>query len=114
MRLTIQRAGLFPLGAPAGSGSGGRPSAPPPAGAPRGRGIEHLKRYVTENRLRPGDKLPSELVLAEELGVNRLTVREALKVMESLGILQIRPRHGIHRIETPPRGVMFVVFGFRP
>jgi GntR family transcriptional repressor for pyruvate dehydrogenase complex len=57
--------------------------------------IDHLKRYITENRLQPGDKLPTEQVLAEALGVNRLTVREALKVMESLGIVRMRPRHGI-------------------
>src|ERR1044071_8627288 len=57
--------------------------------------IDHLKHFITENHLQPGDKLPTEHVLAEELGVNRLTVREALKVMESLGIVRMRPRHGI-------------------
>jgi GntR family transcriptional regulator, transcriptional repressor for pyruvate dehydrogenase complex len=57
--------------------------------------IDHLKHYITENHLQPGDKLPTEQVLAEDLGVNRLTVREALKVMESLGIVRMRPRHGI-------------------
>ncbi len=56
--------------------------------------IEHLKRYIIENGLQPGDRLPTEAVLSEQLGVSRLSIREALKVMESFGIVQTKPRDG--------------------
>lgn len=56
--------------------------------------IEHLKRFIIENRLQPGDRLPTEAELSEQLGVSRLSIREALKVMESLGIVQTKPRDG--------------------
>src|SRR5215204_2317032 len=56
--------------------------------------IAHLKDYIVANQLRPGDRLPTEAILAEQLGVSRLTVREALKVMESLGVAQSRPGDG--------------------
>lgn len=56
--------------------------------------IEHLKEYIIVNRLQPGDRLPTEMVLAESLEVSRLSVREGLKVLESLGVVQSRPRDG--------------------
>ncbi len=56
--------------------------------------IEHLKRYIITQGLLPGDRLPTEAVLSEQLGVSRLSIREALKVMESFGIVQTKPRDG--------------------
>src|SRR5438034_254449 len=46
---------------------------------------EELKRYITENGMRPGDALPSEAELARQLGVGRNSVREAVKSLEALG-----------------------------
>lgn len=40
---------------------------------------ESLESYIIEHALAPGDALPSERELAENLGVNRLTIRAALK-----------------------------------
>lgn len=56
--------------------------------------IGHLKRYILDKGLKPGDRLPTEAVLSEQLGVSRLSIREALKVMESFGIVQTKPRDG--------------------
>ena len=56
--------------------------------------LSHLKRHIVANRLVAGDKLPTEAVLAGNLNVSRLTVREALKVLESLGVVQSRTRDG--------------------
>lgn len=53
---------------------------------------EQLKWQILEGRYVPGDKLPSERVLAEELGVTRLTLREALKVTEAADFTATR--HG--------------------
>lgn len=56
--------------------------------------VDHLKEYIIANALTPGDALPTEAALAEELGVGRPAVREALRVMESLGIAQSRASLG--------------------
>lgn len=57
--------------------------------------VEEIKRYIVDNGLAPGDRLPTESELAERFGVSRLTVREAIKVLESLGIIQSRTRDGM-------------------
>lgn len=52
---------------------------------------EAIKNLIVENRLKPGDGLESERRLAAELQVSRGTVREALKRLETLDILEARP-----------------------
>ena len=49
---------------------------------------------VVEHRLSPGEKLPSEVELARELGVSRTTLREALHVLVSQKILEARRGRG--------------------
>jgi GntR family transcriptional repressor for pyruvate dehydrogenase complex len=51
--------------------------------------IESLER-MTLDRLRPGDVLPSEGQLAQTLSVSRLTIREAVRVLEARGLLDLR------------------------
>jgi GntR family transcriptional repressor for pyruvate dehydrogenase complex len=48
-----------------------------------------LRADVLEGRLAPGEAVPSERALAEELGVNRHAVREALKRLEQAGLVRI-------------------------
>ena len=43
---------------------------------------DHLKHYITEHHLQPGDMLPPEGKIAEDLGVGRGSVREAIKALE--------------------------------
>ena len=57
--------------------------------------IEQIKRYILDNELSPGDRLPTEAALAERFGVSRLTLREAVKVLESHGVIQTRTRDGM-------------------
>lgn len=54
--------------------------------------IENIIRYVKENNLKAGDRIPSERVLAAGMKVSRSSVREVLKTFESEGIVEIR--HG--------------------
>ena len=54
-----------------------------------------LKDYIFENNLQPGDPLPSENELAEQLGVSRNSVREAVKALVSLGVVESRRGSGL-------------------
>jgi DNA-binding FadR family transcriptional regulator len=53
---------------------------------------EAVKKIILQRRLVAGDPLPTEVELMDELGTGRNTVREALKVLEAVGIVDIR--HG--------------------
>ena len=46
--------------------------------------------------LKPGDRMPSETELAELCGVSRGSVRQAMKALETMGILSIRPGDGTY------------------
>jgi GntR family transcriptional regulator, transcriptional repressor for pyruvate dehydrogenase complex len=50
--------------------------------------IMHIRGAISSGELRPGDRLPPETELARSLGVSRPTVREALKVLEALNLLE--------------------------
>ncbi|WP_238014962.1 FadR/GntR family transcriptional regulator [Dactylosporangium sp. AC04546] len=52
--------------------------------------IDQIKLLLREGRLKPGDRLPSERELCERFGVSRVTVREALRVLEASGLIDIR------------------------
>jgi len=56
---------------------------------------EEIKSYVVRNDLKPGDALPSEGDLARQLGIGRNSVREAVKSLEVLGILEARAGSGL-------------------
>ena len=55
---------------------------------------ERIKEYVVLNNLQPGDPLPTETQLAEQLGVSRTVVREGLRALESLGVIHSRRGEG--------------------
>jgi DNA-binding FadR family transcriptional regulator len=55
---------------------------------------ERIKEYVVANDLKPGDGLPTEAQLAEQLGVSRAVVREGLRGLESLGVVYSRQGEG--------------------
>lgn len=49
-----------------------------------------LLNHIIDNQLKDGDRIPNEYELAEELGVGRSTVREAVKILVSKNVLEIR------------------------
>lgn len=51
--------------------------------------IESIKNILIEKKIHPGDPLPSEQMLAESLGIGRGSVREALKILDAFGIVEI-------------------------
>src|SRR5687767_4840614 len=55
---------------------------------------EQIAARIQEGAWRPGDRLPSERDLASQLGISRGSTREALRVLEAMGWLEIRPGDG--------------------
>ncbi|MCC5973936.1 MAG: FadR family transcriptional regulator [Rubellimicrobium sp.] len=54
--------------------------------------VEQIIGFIKAGRLQPGDRLPSERDLAERFGVSRPSLREAMRALSVLGVLEIR--HG--------------------
>ncbi|MFZ5968569.1 MAG: FadR/GntR family transcriptional regulator [Bacillota bacterium] len=73
----------------------------------------NLKQLIVDNELKPGDKLPNEMDLAAKLNVSRSTIREAIKILVSMNILEIHRGKGTYVCEKPglatdPLGVTFM------
>jgi GntR family transcriptional repressor for pyruvate dehydrogenase complex len=62
--------------------------------------IEQIKELVRKNHYGLGSRLPSERELAEQLGVSRPSVREALRTLAILGVLQTRHGSGTQVSES--------------
>jgi len=56
--------------------------------------LAQLNALITDSGMEPGDRLPPERELVERLGVSRVSVREALRALESMGKIEIRPNAG--------------------
>ena len=88
------------------------PTRPPAASdAPRAwqAVLEHVETRLLSGELAPGDRLPGERALSAELGVGRSSVREALRVLEVLGLIRTQtgsgPSAGAIIISTPGGGM---------
>ncbi len=55
-----------------------------------------LRAYIRENQLQPGERLPSESELAAALGVSRNPIREAIKGLEAVGLVEVRAGLGVY------------------
>jgi DNA-binding FadR family transcriptional regulator len=56
---------------------------------------DRLRDYIIAERLAPGDRLPTETELAQRFGVSRLSLREATKALEFLGIVESKTGVGL-------------------
>jgi DNA-binding FadR family transcriptional regulator len=56
---------------------------------------DRILALITEGSLAPGDQLPAERTLAEQLGISRTVVREALRSLASMNVLEIRHGAGV-------------------
>jgi DNA-binding FadR family transcriptional regulator len=52
--------------------------------------VDQIRLLMRQGQLQPGDRLPPERKLCEDFGVSRVTVREAMRVLEANGLIEIR------------------------
>lgn len=63
---------------------------------------EQIYQYILDKPFEVGEKLPNEFALGERFGVGRSTVREAVKLLVSKGILEVRRGSGTYVVSTTP------------
>jgi GntR family transcriptional repressor for pyruvate dehydrogenase complex len=65
------------------------------------RVVDELRAFIERNELAPGTKLPPERVFLEQLRVSRSSLREAVRVLSTLGLIDVRHGDGMY-VAAPP------------
>ena len=64
--------------------------------------IGKIKEMIISGRVRPGEKLPREADLAAELGLSRNSLREAVKALTLVNVLDVRQGDGTYATSLAP------------
>lgn len=64
--------------------------------------IDKIKQMIISGRVRPGEKLPREADLAAELGLSRSSLREAVKALSLINVLDVRQGDGTYATSMAP------------
>lgn len=73
--------------------------------------IEKIKAMIVAGELAPGDRLPPEKELSERLGLSRNSMREAVKALEVIRVLDVRRGDGTYVTSLEPR-LLLEAMGF--
>lgn len=68
--------------------------------------VQRIREAMERGELRRGDRLPSEQELCKALGASRVAVREAMKILEALGVVEIRQGSGTYIPEAPKPSII--------
>ncbi len=68
--------------------------------------MDQIVSYLLAGELKPGDKLPTEKEFAQQLGVGRNSVREAIKMLSSIGVVEIRRGAGMFIAKTMSSSIL--------
>ena len=68
--------------------------------------IDQILSLITSGKLQPGDQLPGERTLIQRMGVGRTSLREALRALEAMGIIEVKPGVGSFVTNLKPTDVM--------
>src|SRR5262245_48960983 len=74
-----------------------------PAMAVTDEAIEKIKGMIVSGALRPGDRLPKESELAADLGLSRNSLREAVRALSLIRILDVRQGDGTYVTSLDPQ-----------
>ena len=58
--------------------------------------LEQIRELIVSRHMEPGSKLPSERELVQRLGISRSSVREALRMLEIMGYVEVKPGKGVY------------------
>jgi GntR family transcriptional repressor for pyruvate dehydrogenase complex len=64
--------------------------------------IERVRELIMSGDLRPGQRLPAEAALSEQLGVSRSGLREAVRALATAGVLEVRRGDGTYVTSLTP------------
>ncbi len=67
--------------------------------------VQSIENYILSGEVKVGDKMLTELELGDRLDIGRSTVREALKMIQTMGYLETRPGKGNFVINTTKRSI---------
>lgn len=56
--------------------------------------VDHIRTLISEGGLKVGDSLPTEKELCERFNTGRNTVREAMRILKTYGVVKVRPKVG--------------------
>lgn len=82
--------------------------------------VDQVKQNIASGNLKKGDKLPSERQMSEMFGLSRATIREAIKALNTLGIIECSHGSGnyissnLSNSLTEPLSIMFMLEGGHP
>lgn len=65
------------------------------------RAVAEIRRFIEANDLQAGNKLPPERIFIDQLGVSRSSVREALRVLSTMGLIEVRHGEGMYVAQAP-------------
>jgi len=68
--------------------------------------MDSLKHYIVNGDLKPGTRLPTERALVATMGISRNVLREALKALEAIGLIEIRVGDGMYVCDFDYASVM--------
>lgn len=80
--------------------------------------VAHIRRLIDGGRLKPGDRLPAERELAQQVGVSRPSVRAGLRALAAMGVVQSRHgagtfiRSGPPSLDSEPLSFLAALHGF--
>jgi GntR family transcriptional regulator, transcriptional repressor for pyruvate dehydrogenase complex len=75
---------------------------------------EQIKALIVDGTWRPGDRLPPERELAAQLAISRGSTREALRILEAIGYIEIKPGEGAIVMDANSQQEASVDAGYLP
>src|SRR3954453_21085643 len=71
--------------------------------------ILRIKKMIVSGQLKPGERLPREADLAETLGLSRISLREAVRALALINILDVRKADGTYVTSLDPNLLLYAL-----